>query len=294
MNSETFKNRYNPLEHLSKGRLTKFLVEFLRWSILIFFAVMTAFPLIWTLFSSVKSSQEILMSALSFPKKLHWENYGYALKVTGMGQSYLNSIIVTTISVLLNAYVSLLAAYTIARFRFRGSGFLMALFSIGILIPINSALLPVKIIMDNLQLSNSLIGLAILYTAIGIPISILILRSFLLGIPVQVDEAARIDGASLWRTVWAIIMPMARPGIVTVMILQAIYCWNEFLYAIVLIASPMNRTLQIAIRFFLGQFFFDYGALFAAMTLAIIPTVVLFVIFQNSVVSSLSMGAVKQ
>jgi raffinose/stachyose/melibiose transport system permease protein len=255
---------------------------------------MTAFPLIWTLFSSVKSSQEILMSALSLPKRLHLENYSYALKVTGMGQAYLNSIIVTTISILFNAYVSLLAAYTIARFRFRGSAFLMVLFSIGILIPINSALLPVKMIMDYLQLSNSLIGLSILYTAIGIPISVLILRSYLLSIPVQVDEAARIDGASLWRTVWEIIMPIARPGIVTVMILQAIYCWNEFLYAIVLIASPANRTLQIAIRFFLGQFFFDYGALFAAMTLAIIPTVILFIIFQNSVVSSLSMGAVKQ
>ncbi len=294
MNSEIFKNKVIKLEQRPKRSFSKFIIGLLRWSILLFFAVMTAFPLIWTLFSSVKSSQEILTSALSLPKKLHWENYVYALKVTGIVQSYLNSIIVTTISILLNAYVSLLAAYVIARFRFRGSAFLMTLFSIGILIPINSALLPIKIIMDNLRLSNSLIGLAILYTAIGIPISVLILRSFILGIPVQVDEAARIDGASLWRTVWKIIIPMARPGIVTIMILQAIYCWNEFLYAIILIALPVKRTLQIAIRFFLGQFFFDYGALFAAMTLAIIPTVVLFIIFQNSVVSSLSMGAVKQ
>ena len=224
MNSEIFKNKVIKLEQRPKRSFSKFIIGLLRWSILLFFAVMTAFPLIWTLFSSVKSSQEILTSALSLPKKLHWENYVYALKVTGIVQSYLNSIIVTTISILLNAYVSLLAAYVIARFRFRGSAFLMTLFSIGILIPINSALLPIKIIMDNLRLSNSLIGLAILYTAIGIPISVLILRSFILGIPVQVDEAARIDGASLWRTVWKIIIPMARPGIVTIMILQAIYC----------------------------------------------------------------------
>ena len=148
MNLEIIKNNDIAKANIVKGSFVKFIIGLLRWSTLIFFAVMTAFPLVWTLFSSVKSSQEILMSALSLPKKLHWENYGYALKVTGMGQAYLNSIIVTTISILFNAYVSLLAAYTIARFRFRGSAFLMVLFSIGILIPINSALLTVKMIMD--------------------------------------------------------------------------------------------------------------------------------------------------
>ncbi|MGE5581885.1 MAG: carbohydrate ABC transporter permease [Bacillota bacterium] len=293
---EEIKNRLTDEEksRLSRSRqLGRFCWTSIRWFVLLFFAVITAFPLIWTILSSFKTSQEILSSALALPTKLHWENYINALKVTGIARAFLNSLVVTGVSVIINAYIAILAAYVMARFRFRGSGFLMFLLTMGILIPINSALLPIKLVMDRLYLSNSLFGLAVLYATIGLPISVLILRSYILGIPIEIDEAARIDGAGLWYVVRGIITPIARPGLVTIMILQAIYCWNEFLFAIVLISSEVNRTLQIAIRFFVGRFFFDYGGLFAAMVLAILPTVVLFVMFQEHVVSSLSAGAVK-
>lgn len=276
------------------ARLTRFCGGLLQVAILGFFLGVTSFPLVWTFLSSLKTNQTILTSALALPERLHWENYINALKVTGMARAYLNSVIVTTVSVVMNAYVALLAAYVLARFRFRTGQLLLLLFSFGILIPINSALLPIKIIMDSLRLSNSLAGLAVLYSAIGVPISVLILRSHIMGIPADIDESARIDGATSWVIVRKIIAPIARPGLITVMILQAIYCWNEFLFAMVLVSSEANRTLQIAIRFFVGRFFFDYGGLFAAMVLAILPMVLIFVLFQNSVVSALSTGAVKR
>ncbi|MGE5598959.1 MAG: carbohydrate ABC transporter permease [Bacteroidota bacterium] len=281
-------------EHAHRRFLGKAIFKTVRACILTFFVIVTAFPLVWTILSSFKTSQEILSSSLSLPAKLHWENYLHALQVTGITRAFINSAGMTAFSIILNACVALLAAFVMARFAFRGRQLLMFLLTMGVLIPINSALLPIKLVMDRLHLSNSLVGLAVLYTGIGLPISVLILRSYILGIPPEIDEAARVDGASFWQIVWKIVAPVARPGIVTVMILQAIYAWNEFLFAMVLISSETNRTLQIAIRFFLGQFFFDYGGLFAAMVLAILPTVILFVIFQNSVVSSLSAGAVKR
>ncbi len=265
-----------------------------RACVLTFFVIVTAFPLVWTILSSFKTSQEILSSSLTLPTRLHWENYAHALQVTGITRAFINSSGVTALAIILNACVALLAAFVMARFQFRGRQSLMFLLTMGVLIPINSALLPIKLVMDRLHMSNTLIGLAVLYTGIGIPISVLILRSYILGIPPEIDEAARMDGAGFWQIVWRIIAPIARPGIVTVMTIQAIYTWNEFLFAVVLISSEANRTLQIAIRFFLGRFFFDYGGLFAAMVLAILPTVILFVLCQKSVVSSLSAGAVKQ
>ncbi len=267
--------------------------QILAGAVLVFFLIITAFPLVWTVISSFKSNQEILTSALTLPRVLHWENYMNAVRVTGIMRSYLNSIIVTAISVAANAYVSLLAAYVFSRFRFRARQSLMVMFALGILIPVNSALLPIKLIMDHLRLSNSLIGLAILYCAIGLPTSILILSSHIAGIPSEIDESARIDGANWLVVVNKIVAPIARPGLVTVAILQAIYCWNEFLFAVVLVSSEANRTLQVAIRFFVGRFFFDYGGLFAAMVLAILPLVIVFIVFQNSIVSALSSGAIK-
>ncbi len=261
--------------------------------ILVFFLIITAFPLVWTLISSLKSSQEILTSALSLPEKPQWINYVNAVRVTGITKSYLNSVIVTALSVVINAYIALLAAYVFARFRFPARQTLMLIFALGILIPVNSALLPIKLIMDYFKLSNSLTGLAILYSAIGLPTSILILSSHITGIPPEIDESARIDGASWLTVVNKIIVPIAHPGLVTVAILQAIYCWNEFLFAMVLVSSEAKRTLQVAIRFFVGRFFFDYGGLFAAMVLAILPLVIVFIVFQNSIVSALSSGAIK-
>jgi raffinose/stachyose/melibiose transport system permease protein len=295
MDNGSFKMETGQGKPLNPGiNFNSVALRLLRDLILLFFVIVTAFPLIWTILSSFKTSQSILTSSLALPDRLHWENYLNALHVTGMPHAYLNSAIVTTVSVVFNAYLALLEAYVLARFRFRGASTILVLLAMGVLIPINSALVPIKMIMDRLMLSNSLLGLAVLYAAIGLPVSILILRSQILGIPVEIDEAALIDGASSWFIVRKIIAPIARPGLVTIMILQTIYCWNEFLFAMILVSSEANRTLQIAIRFFLGKFFFDYGGMFAAMVLAIMPTVIIFVIFQNSVISALSSGAIKQ
>ena len=265
----------------------------LRNLVLLFFLVICIFPLLWVLMSSFKTNREILDFALTLPSAWSFRNYAAVFKEPWMIQSLLNSLLSTSLSVVLNALFCYVAAYAMSRFRFRFLKILLVLISFGLLVPINSALLPMRLVMDALRLSNSVVGLGILYTAVGIPISTLVLRSHIDGIPRSIDEAASIDGASPARTSFAIIAPIARPGLITIMILQAVYSWNEFLFALTMISDQRYKTLQLIIRNFLGLFQSNYGALFASVVVAIVPIITLFVIFQNKVIEAFTSGAVK-
>lgn len=287
MNKEKYKGEYS-------NRVIAVTLSFTKYVILLFFAAITFFPLLWVIISSFKTNLTILTSALSLPTTLHWENYVAAIKVTNLPRAFLNSAIVTGSSLSLNAVIAFMAAYSLARFKFRLNLILTLMFSLGILLPINSAILPIKIIITKLGLGNSLIGLIILYTALGIPISILILKSFLVSIPVEIEESAIIDGASYWKVIFKIIFPLCQPALATIIVLQFLFCWNEFLFAMLMINSEAKRTLQLSIGFFLGEFYFDYGGLFAAMVIAILPAVIIFILFQERVISGLTAGAVKQ
>ncbi len=242
--------------------------------------------------SSFKTNREILSFALSIPENPSFINYLSVLQEPGMIQAFINSTVATVVSVVLNVILCYLGAYAI-RFHFHFLKVTLMLLSFGLLIPINSALLPIKMTMDGLHLSNSVIGLGILYAAVQIPMSVMILSTHVSGIDKAIDEAARIDGASNLRVAVSIIGPIAKPGIVTIVILQAVYSWNEFLFALTLISDQSKKTIQIIIRNFLGMYQSDYGALFAGVVMAIIPMVLVFVIFQNKVIEAFTAGSVK-
>jgi raffinose/stachyose/melibiose transport system permease protein len=260
---------------------------------LLVFSAIAAFPLVWVVLSSFKTNSSILGSALSLPDRLHAENYATAVSMTRVIVPFTNSIIVTAGAVALNLFLSFSAAFAIARFPGRWLRAVALIFSLGVLIPINSAILPIKLIMTRLALGDSLPGLIILYAVLGLPIGVLVLRSFLLSVPLAIDESARMDGAGWWTILFRIILPVSQSGIATVAIWQAIMAWNEFLFAILLISSEAHRTLQIAIRFFLGMFTFDYGALFAMLVMVIVPIVLVFIVFQERVIAGLTAGAIK-
>lgn len=257
------------------------------------FLILNIFPLIWVVMSSFKTNREILSFALSIPENPSFINYLSVLQEPGMIQAFINSTVATVVSVVLNVILCYLGAYAISRFHFRFLKVTLMLLSFGLLIPINSALLPIKMTMDGLHLSNSVIGLGILYAAVQIPMSVMILSTHVSGIDKAMDEAARIDGASNLRVAVSIIGPIAKPGIVTIVILQAVYSWNEFLFALTLISDQSKKTIQIIIRNFLGMYQSDYGALFAGVVMAIIPMVLVFVIFQNKVIEAFTAGSVK-
>jgi len=250
-------------------------------------------PIIWVFASSFKTNSQIMSSTIGFPTGIMFKNYINAFKIAPLAIFYKNSIIVAVFSTFLNVSVLSMSAYVLARFRFKLSSFFIFLFSVGLVIPGAALLLPLYRTLAATSLYNTLPGLIITYTAFGLPITLYIMMSYFKTVPVSLEEAAFIDGSSFMRTFLQIILPLTKPAIVTAGILQFLLCWNEFQFALTLTNDLSKRTLPIALYYFKSSFASDYGAMFAAVILVTIPSIIIFIIMQKQVVSGLVAGSVK-
>ncbi len=269
------------------------LVRVVQYVLLGLLTIFTTLPPVWLILSSLKTNNEILTSSLALPSGFNTSGYVAVFVDAQLHLFFLNTVIVSTSTVVLLTLIALLAAYPLARFDFPLRRPLTLIFSLGILIPGITLIVPEVIIIRRLGLYDTRLALILMYTAIFFPISFLVLRSFLLSLPKELEEAARIDGAGYFRTLFQVILPLSVPGIATVAVILFIWTWNEFFYAFILTGSEATRTMQIAMRFFISQFDFNYPGLFAAVTVAMIPPVIAYVLFQEQVVSGLTAGAVK-
>jgi len=265
----------------------------LRFLFLGFFVVISVGPLLWVIMSSFKTNKEILSSAFALPSS--WAPVGYkaALEMAPIGTFYKNSIIISVISTILNVVVVSMAAYVLARHKFRGNTFIVLMLSMSMLIPTASLLMPIYKIMTALHLLNTRTSLILVYAALGLPTSLFLFRSYFQGIPKELEEAAYIDGAGFFRTFFIIVFPLAKPGLATGAILQFLTSWNEFMFALILTSDTSVRTLPLALNYFTSQFTFNYTALFAALTMVILPSIVVYAILQEQITSSMVDGAVK-
>jgi raffinose/stachyose/melibiose transport system permease protein len=250
-------------------------------------------PIFWVLISSFKTTQEITSTPLSLPTSLSLDGYLTAIKVSPIFQYYGNSIVVSVASTVFNLIFMGMAAYVFARVKSKVINLLLAVMSITLFIPITSMMQSIYSVVEFIGLYDTKTGLVLVYTAIGIPITLFVLRSFFLTIPNEIEESAYIDGASFLRTFYSIVVPIARPGFATAAIIQFINCWNEFLFALTLTSSNENRTVPLVLNYFTSMFSYDYTALFAALTMITIPSILMFVLLQEQVVSGLSSGSVK-
>ena len=263
------------------------------WIILGFFLFYTISPLVWLVISSLKTNGELMGAPLALPKKLQFQNYRNAFEVSGLGRLFLNSIIISITATLLNVTVGSMASYAIARYDFKGKEFIFTLISAGIMVPVSALMVPVFILIKNLGLYDTKLALILTYSAMGLPLSIFIIRGFMNTIPKELEEAGVIDGCNFYQKFYKIILPLSRAGIVTAITFQFLYCWNEFIYAMLLTSSQTNRTVQVGIRFFSNQFTTDYTSMFAAITISIIPAIAGYVVFQKQIISGLTSGAIK-
>lgn len=250
-------------------------------------------PLLWVFVSSFKTNREILSGSLGLPAHFSFKNYQDALRIAPILKFYLNSIIVAVVATVGNVFLLSMAAYVIARFKWRLSGFFTMMFSIGLLIPGAALLQPLYQTMNKVKLNDSLTGLVVIYMAFGLPATVYIMRSYFKTIPREMEESAYMDGSGFFRTFVSIIMPIARPALGTAAILQFLLCWNEFQFALSLTSSNAKRTLPIALYYFKSQFASNYGAMLAATILVVIPSIIVYIALQEQVVSGLSAGAVK-
>ncbi len=264
-----------------------------KWVLLLFFLAFTFFPLIWLLLSSFKTNLELQMQPFALPAVWQFQNYVNAVQISGLPRLFVNSVFVSTVSTFICMIVTSMAAFVFARETFRGQQMMLNLILAGVLVPIIGLMAPYFRLTNRLGLYDTLWALVLTYTAINIPISTFLMNGFMKTIPVELEEAAVIDGASFYQRFWRIVFPLSRIGLVTAGTFVFLFSWNEFIYALLLTSSMTSRTLQLGIRFFTSQFFTDYTSMFAAIVLTIIPSILVYVLLHEKIIKGLTSGAVK-
>ncbi len=278
------------LTKVKKGVLGVFLN-----AILIIFSATCIFPLVWMFYSSLKEKRVFNADIIGLPKSPTLLNYKNILSNPDyqLGTSMKNSLVVTACSVFLIVLFGFIVGYILARVRFKLNRVLYVMFLMGMLIPIHSLLVPIYLVFKNTGLSNHWYTLIIPYVAFGLPTAIFLVEGFVKGVPTALEEAAAIDGSSFSRTLFQIIMPICRPIMTTVAIINVFTCWNEFSFALILLKSPKLLTVPLAMTQFTGQFGSDYPKIMAAMLLTMSPIVVLYFTCSKQIIKGMVAGAVK-
>ena len=264
-----------------------------KWIIIISFVFYAIFPFLWLVLASLKTNAELLDDPFKLPKVFQFKNYTDAIEAAGLGRLIINSLVISTSATFLNILFSSMVAFAIARHTFWGRNVLFLTISAGILVPLNALIIPYFAIINYLNLYDTRTGLILVYCAIGLPVSTFILTEFFKSIPKEIEEAAYLDGCSFVSRYFRIMLPLALPGLATAGTFQFILCWNEFIYAMLLTSSTDIRTIQFGISYFTNQFFSDYVGMFAAVVVSILPSITVFILFQEKVISGLTAGSVK-
>jgi raffinose/stachyose/melibiose transport system permease protein len=249
-------------------------------------------PILWVVTLSLRQGRDVMSRSL-VPASLHPENYLEAWNSFGLGGLLLNSVIVTTLSVSIAVACSVLAAYGFARLRFRGSELVFVLVLLGLMVPPAALIIPLFVEIRTLGLYDTHVGLSLVYVAFGLPLSILILRTFFARIPGELIEAARIDGAGERWILWDVIIPLSKAPIATVSILLFLFAWNDFFLALVLLRDAGTYTLPVGIAQFIGQYSTPHELLAAAVIIAAVPVFVLYLALHRTFEQGVTEGAVK-
>jgi raffinose/stachyose/melibiose transport system permease protein len=259
------------------------------------YTVFSAGPYLWTAMMSLRTTDEIHRSHYGLPIPAHWGKYHRAWTEFGYATYFLNSAIVTVVAVILVTVLGAMAAFAFARRRyaFPGREPLFLLVFLSIMFPPQIMLLALFQILVQYKLFNTLTGLVLVYVATELPLTIYLLRAFFAQIPSELEEAARLDGCGDWSLFWRVMLPMALPAVATTVILNLIYFWNEFLYAVVFITRQQSRTLPLAIQFLVSDQYFDIGMLATGLMIATLPVLVLYLFLSEWFVKGMTAGAVK-
>jgi raffinose/stachyose/melibiose transport system permease protein len=265
------------------------------YAIALIFAGIFGFPLVWMIYSSLKPTRELVNNIWALPTHPTLNAYGQVLGIPEFKFYFLNSILMTVASVALLTIVAAMAAYVLARIQIPGRNVVFYTFLAGMMIPVHVTLIPLYAMQRDLGLLNTLPSLLFPYVGFGLPVSIYILRGFFEQIPVELDEAARMDGASTVRIFWSIVLPLSRPALITVIILSVVSAWNEYLFALTFVSGNNTAyTLPLGVLSMVRSFGgFQYDKALSALTLAALPVLVFYFLMQRQIIKSLVAGALK-
>jgi raffinose/stachyose/melibiose transport system permease protein len=257
------------------------------------YAAFAIAPLLVMVLNSLRTTRDMALDPLGLPWPPTGQSYLKAWITASFDTYFVNSIFVTVTSVLLSTVVSLLAAYAFARAKSRFFAALEAIFMSGLMLPVYLAILPIFFLLDSMGLVSSLTGLIAVYAALGIPFSTFILAAFFRSAPVDLEEAARLDGAGPVKIFLYVMLPLVRPAVATVIVFRFVPVWNDFFYPLILIRDASKRTIPVGITSFFGEYQTDYATLFAGLTIATIPLIAIFLVATKQIVTGLTAGMSK-
>jgi len=286
MNTEPTPSRRVSWPRLRPGRLA---LEIL--VLLLCLAWLSPFYLL--IVNTFKTMPQITASPLTLPETIRFDAYLRAWKEAHLGDYYKNSIIISAVSVVLSVSVSSLAAYAFARLRFLGRQALFFFLLAGVMLPLQVALVPLYRLLDGMTLLSTYQGMIALYVAFTIPFGVFILTGFYKSIPIEIEEAALIDGCGWFQSYWRIVIPLAAPGLVTMIILEFIWFWNEYLVALTMIQKEAMRTVMLGVMVMANTFQLDFSLLTAGIVIAVVPPILVYAFFQKYLIRGLTAGALK-
>lgn len=263
--------------------------------ILIVFLFMVLVPLLWTIMQSFKTSQEFFANPWALPDVFNINNYTNAWNKANMSGYFLNSVYVTIISTIFLMILSVPISYCLARFKFRGCELIMLAMTLGLFIQPTYILVPLFLLVNKLGLLNNLTALSLIYAVIQLPFAIFILTGFIKGVSREYEEAAEIDGCTRLQTIRHVVLPMIKPGVLTVLIFNFMGFWNEYAMAFTLLHDDAKKTLPVGLQNLMEiqRYSTDWGALFAGMVIVIIPTVIVYALLNKKLTESVNVGGLK-
>jgi raffinose/stachyose/melibiose transport system permease protein len=257
-------------------------------------AIVQVYPLVWLFMFSLKTNQEVFgMSPFALPQDPQWGNYVKAWTTGNIDTYFFNSVIYTVVAVVLTVILASFVTFAVTRMHWKLSGFVLALFMAGYMIPLHSTLIPLFNIFKSVNLIDNPLSIIISYVAFNLPITIMILTGFYKSLPREIEEAAVMDGCSVHRIFFQITLPMTIPVLSTTVIINMIYNWNEFVFVQTFLSSDKWKTITVGVNNFVGQYLTDWGAIGATLMISIIPVLIAYFILSDRIVEGIAAGSVK-
>ncbi|MCK5130454.1 MAG: carbohydrate ABC transporter permease [Clostridiales bacterium] len=273
--------------------IKKILSKVFIYTVMLFTVTVSLFPIIWVVSSSFKTNGQILTQPFGLPTALDFSPYVKVFTQYNFTVYTLNSLFIAVVATLFALMIYALAAYVLAKFNFKGKSLFFILFTLTLLVPGHTKAQPIFSLILNLNLYDTRLALILVYLSNGMALSIFILKAAYQTVPKEMSEAALIDGASFWQIFSRIHVPLVKSGLVTAGILMFLGNWNEYFYAMLLTSSKATRTLPLALGFFTETFSYNYTEMFAALTIVIIPSIIIYTLAQEQIQKSVASSGVK-
>lgn len=268
-------------------------IRIIQYAVLVLFLVACIYPILWLICNSFKTQDDLFANTWGLPTQWTLENYRHAIIDGNIGRYFLNSCVVSLMSVILTVVLALMASFGLTRLRWKLAGTMLNVFLLGMMIPAYGSIIPLYSMFSKMRILNHYIAVVIPHVTFALPMAIYILTGFLSGIPKELEEAAMIDGCSVFKCFWKIITPVVSSGVVTVAVITFINIWNDLLFSQIFLSDKDKMPLPIGLTEFQGIYATDYVGMIAAIVVTVLPVIIVYTILHNRIVDGMIAGAVK-